>query len=218
MNGLEKEMDRTDWNGTWEDSDGYWVKIDISEESILLSRSGSLKSKLTFQEFSENFDSMIYIEKGDGLNFEHTLRFQEDGTVEDSWLDIKKKTVWKREVLHNKARSNTPAIIDQGPASKAVFDDGRYNDLQVDLLSRLLQDIKLVLEEELTEFSQEKLCDIAEKIGFSVTSTLDGCDVIGDNVTSMPHVSFRADGKVITNNSGSFMHEMVSGFFDDKIS
>ncbi len=208
-------MKKKDWNGTWEDSDGYWVKIEITKNSVHLSRSGNIKSKLTFQEFSNSFDSLIYEEKAVGLNFRHTLSFLKNGSIEDNWLDLKKKTVWKRKILKNKETNNLPVKINQGPASEAIFDEEKYNDLQVAFLSRLLPEIKSILEEELTNTTQGQLIDLAEKVGFSVASTLDGCDVIGDNQTSVPHLSFREDGKIITNMSGSFMHEMVSGFLID---
>jgi|GEM_PF-4357519 len=211
-----QRIEKKDWVGKWEEPDGYWIEIEIKKEKVEISRSGNLDSSLAFHEFSDDLRILTYDEKGNGINFEHKLTLQSDGTIEASWFDKDLNQLWKTETLikSNKAVQDIETV-DQGSASSVNFDEERFDLLSSEFIARLLPEIRNVLTEELGNMSQEDICELAEKIGFAVGSTIDGCDVIGDKVTPVPHLGFRENGVVVTSQSGSSIHEYTSGFFID---
>ncbi len=215
------------WLGKWENDDGYWLDISEQNGEVLLKRSGDIGSKLSLSEISEDSLSLIYVESSKDMNIRHTLTHNSKGVVSDNWYLLDEKTNWQTMELRlsssSKVEERNVKLLDQGKANNALFDESKFDQRQSDFLSRLMREIRGTLLEELSNSTDanvkpttEDISMMAENIGFAITSVIDGCDVIGDNTSPMPHLAFRENGRIVTNKSGSYLHEMVSGYFDDE--
>jgi hypothetical protein len=215
------------WLGKWEDDEGYWLNISELDGEILLKRSGNIGSQLNLTNISDDSSVLIYEETGKDINIRHTLTLKSKCLISDNLYLLDEKMNWQTNELrhssNSKASEHNIKLIDQGKASSAIFEDSTFDEKQSDFLRRLMHGIRESLLEEVNsnsafkvKLSTEDVSMISENIGFTITSVLDGCDVIGDSKTPMPHLAFRENGKIVTNKSGSYLHEMVSGYFDDE--
>lgn len=87
------------WLGTWQDSEGYWIKIDLLDDEINISRSGNLKSELSFLIFLEDLSILKYQEIGKDMHFIHTLSLKNDLIIEDDWFDKQSNLFWQKCIL-----------------------------------------------------------------------------------------------------------------------
>jgi hypothetical protein len=102
------------------------------------------------------------------------------------------------------------------------IDKEKYDELQIELLNRIMNSVKDFLVEDLKwrldlkeDIDLDVLCDLAENIGFAVTSTIDGCDVVGDKDAYIPTICFKKADELISNGGTSYMHEMAMGSLEE---
>ena len=94
-------------------------------------------------------------------------------------------------------------------------DNGEYDGIQAYFCFELCKAIRADLEEGGVE--GEKLKELVGKIGFSIASILDGARAIDEKAGS-PIILYKArkdSEKVLTHESGSFLHEYVFGNIDE---